>query len=144
MLDKLERQIGFENEHGAMYGQIYYLDFHGINLFFFGCRTAARHISLFELEKKRIQQEGKTVEIIHPRLKPARKPLLIEDNNCEYKTNYWAETGKECVYVTVYADSPLFKQAYEDGKEPMPGTYKAVWLKEEQEKGIANYYWDIN
>ena len=65
-----------ENEDGIEFGNIFYLSYYGINVFFYVCRTNQHSVAVFELAKKKVKidAEPEPVEIIDTRLIPARKP----------------------------------------------------------------------
>ena len=144
-LDDLTIQIGSENVDGALFGDVYYLNYHGINVFFYVCRTSMFKVCIFELSKKKIKYEGKTVDVLCDGLKPTKSPKVILDNNCCYKSDFWVSTTKDGA-IEIFIDSslPLYKQAIKEGVEfPETGPVYAYKLKEELENGILNYYWDI-
>lgn len=137
-----------DNVDGVMFGDIYYLNYYGINVFFYVCRIDHHRVAVFELAKKKakLPKTGECVEFIHPKLKPARSPLVVLENNCWTKSNFWVDTNKEKqLIIPVAFLSPLYNCALDLGIElPMSGEYCAVPLTKEQDEGtLFTFYWDV-
>lgn len=132
-----------DNRHDIIFGDIFYLNYYDINVFFQVCKTSYNQVAIYELEKKRIDVDK---EKVCP-YKRARKPLLIIKNNCYRKSTYWVDTDydddlNKIIYLNISMDSPLYKLAQE--KYLFPNLFvSAICLEDEQEKGLGNYYFEV-
>lgn len=145
-LDEYDKDIGIENLSGIMFGQVFYLNYYGINVFLYVCGQDSNRVRVFELAKSKIKnQEGELVEVIKPGLKPAKNPLIVTGRNGWTVSNFWLETGidKETgikvLYVPIRMYDPIYKKALELGVEyPDFGEIKAEYVKEPE-----RYYWEM-
>ncbi len=131
------------NDDGIEFGDCYYLNYYGINVLFYVCGLDKHRVRIYELAKKKRIIDGVSAEYLTPELKPTRSPLVVLENNCWTKSNYWARTNnKRQIEIPVKVSDPLYKKAVELGIEyPATGLCYAIWLEEEQKKGVANFYW---
>ena len=145
MIDELTLQIGSENLDEVLFGDLFYLNYYGVNVFFYVCRTSLYQVAIYEIKKKRIKYENQIVEIIDSDLKPSHKPLVVTENNCWTKSRFWVNTTHEKkLLIPININTPVYKEAIKQGTEfPETGYFEAVWLEEEQKKGVANYYWNV-
>lgn len=136
----LVRELGEDNEDGIIYGDIFYLCYYGINVFLKVCRTSPKQVAVYELAKKKLK--GNKEGII---LKPTKAPVLVADNNCPSKSNFWARTRTERGNIYIDVDVPynslLVKRAHDMGFPLVKLCVSAIHIKEEQENGVLNYYW---
>ena len=137
-------QIGTENVDGILFGDVFYLNYHGINIFLYVCRTSYFQVAVYELGTKKIKYENKQVEIIN-NMKPARKPLIVTEDNCWTKSRFWVDTTKDHeLIIPINSDTPAYKEAIKMGIEfPETGLFKAIWLETEQKEGLGRFYWDV-
>lgn len=145
-MDELDLEIGTENKNGIIFGDCFYLLYCGINVFFYVCKTNKDNACVYELAKKRIKYEGKTVEILCNNFRPTKNPVVVLDNNCYTKSEYWVPTTEDgCILIPVSAGDPLYEKAIEEmGVEfPPTGEFKAIPLTEERKNGLMCYYWDV-
>ena len=140
-LDDLEKNLCFDNNFGVSFGDIFFISRKGINVFFYVCRTTATQVCLFELAKKKIKVNGKTVNVLCPNLPPTRSPNVITKNNCWYKSNFWVDVkDEETILIPVTKDMPLYHKV----TPPILGYFEATKISEEEKNnGVLNYYWDI-
>ena len=149
MLDELILEIGSENKDGIIFGDCFYLNYYGINVFLYVCKTTSYQACVFELAKKRMRYNGKMVEVLSRNLKPTKAPLLVLENNCFSKSEYWLDTTSDnssdkCLLVPVHAYDPLYKKALDAGVEiPETGIFKAICLEKEREIGLGRFYWEV-
>ena len=150
-MTKEEREIlietGMTNKHGVCFGDFYYFNYYGINVFFRVCKTTDMQVCLYEIEKKKVTVVGESElkECIHYDVKPARHPLVITENNTSRNSQYWVFSCED-KSVSLYIDSsyPIYKLAKELGLNPEEGFLNAISLAGIQPNGVCNYYWDIN
>ena len=131
------------NDDGVNFGDLYYLNYYGINVFFYVCGLDKHKVRIYELAKKKRIIDGVSAECLTPGLRPTHTPLVVLENNCWTKSNFWASTNnKPQIEIPINAFDPLFKKALELGVEyPMTGFCYAIWMEEEQKNGVLNYYW---
>ena len=145
-MDDLELQIGIENKYGVEFGDYFYFWYYGINVIFFVCRTTSYKACLYELAKRKIKRGNKTVEALCDGLKPTKAPVIITENNCWSKSNFWVDIkDKEHIYIPINEQMPIYKKALKMNPDiilPL-GEFTAIKLSEEKENGILNYYWDL-
>ena len=145
-MDDLDYKAGLLNEYGIIFGDIFYLRYCGINVFFCVCKTTTTQCCIFELAKKRIKYKGKIVEVLYGEYKGAKKPLVVTEDNCYSKSNFWVDMKNENeIWIPITTDLPLYKCACEKAKDYIPklGEFEAVKLTEEKANGILNYYWEV-
>lgn len=144
-MEEIDLEIGTENENGIIFGDCFYLNYYGINVFFYVCKTNKDSACVYELAKKRVKYEGRTVEILCNNLVATKSPLVVLENNCYTKSNFWVSTTKDkCLIIPVEYLSPLYKKALEQGVEfPATGEFKALMLEEEKKKGFLRFYWEV-
>ena len=130
------------NVGGIEFGDIFYLNYYGINVFFYVCGLDHNRVRIYELAKKRKIINGVHAEFLTPKLSPTTSPLVVLKHNSWTKSEFWVETTKDGRLVIPVWDGPLVYQAIKIGNEiPVIGEFYAIHLKEEQEAGILNYYW---
>lgn len=142
----LIRQIGTENDYGICFGDIFYLRYCDINVFFYVCKTSSKQVCVYELEKKRIKNNGIIVEILDRKLKGSKKPLIITENNCSTKSDFWVDVkDKEHIWIPIYSELPIYSKAFEMAKDYIPtiGDFEAIKIVDENKIGILNYYWEV-
>jgi len=134
--------ISIENTSGVNFGDIYYLNYYGINVFFYVCGLDHSRVRIYELAKKRKIINGIHAEYLTPNLNPTTSPRIVLNNNCWTKSDFWVDTTKDGRLVIPVWDGPLVYNAIKLGNDiPMIGEFYAIHLKEEQENGILHYYW---
>ena len=136
-LDELDLSIGFENKNGVLYGEVYYLDYYGQNIFFAVSKSGTYQVCVYELAKKRIKKQGKEVEIICRGRKQSKKPLV-------FGTETWVETEEKSLLIPINIHTPVYRHVTSYVEFPATGTFKAICLEEEMRNGILNYYWECN
>ena len=142
--EDFDADYDIENVDGVEFGDIFYLNYYGINVFFYVCGTDHHRVRIFELAKKHITVNGIKAEAIAPKLSPTTSPKVVLSNNCWTKSNFWVDTNSDGqIYIPVN-DGPLVYKAISLGVEyPLTGEYRAYPLKKEKENGILNYYWEL-
>lgn len=140
-IDDVDLEIGFENEYGIIFGDIFYFYYQGINVFFYVCKTNSTQVCLYELAKKKIKYEGKTVNILCPGLKPTKSPNIITENNCCCKSQFWVNVKDENhIIIPIENDMPIYHKV----DYPYLGYFEATKIpNNEKQNGVLNYYWDI-
>ena len=132
-----------ENFDGVKFGDIYYLNYYGINVFFYVCGLDHHKVRIYELAKKRKVINGEHAEYLAPHLRATTSPKVVLQNNCWTKSEFWVETTKEGNLVIPVFDGPLIYTAIKLGIEfPITGYAYATSLKKEKEIGIFKYYWE--
>ena len=140
-LDNLERNICFENEYGIGYGDIFIMNYQGINVFFFVCRSLAEQVCVYELAKKKRRFGNLKVNKLCPGLKPTQSPNVITQNNCGYKSNFWVPIlDKDNIIIPITKEMPI---AYKTGCLYDTFCIATKIPEEEKANGVLNYYWDI-
>ena len=140
------RQYGTDNDYDIRFGDIFYLKYCGINVFFCVCKTSSAQCCIFELAKKTIKYEGKKVEVLCGEYKGSKKPLVVTEDNCYTKSRFWVYAkNKDVIWIPITSDLPLYKKACEQAKDFIPrlGDIPAIKLEEEKKNGILNYYWEV-
>ena len=131
-----------ENVDGIEFGDILYLNYYGINVFFYVCGVDHHQVRLFELAKKRLKMNGESIEVLAPGLKPTTVPKIVLENNCWTKSEYWARTTSDQKVEIPIWDGPLIYNAIKLGIEnPVPGYAYAILIDKEERKDIFKYYW---
>ena len=131
-----------ENFDGVSFGDIFYLNYYGINVFFYVCGLDHHRVRIFELAKTRKKINGLPSEYLTPGLKPTTSPKVVLSHNSWTKSEFWVETTKDGNLVIPVWDGPLIYKAISLGIEcPVPGPMYAMPLKQEQKAGIFKYYW---
>lgn len=139
-MDSLELQIGTENDYGIIFGDIFYLQFCHINVFFYVCKTTSKQVCIYELAKKKIKRHGRTVEVLCPGLKPTQSPNIITENNCCSKSTFWVDVKDENhIWIPITSNMPFSRKS----NVLFFGEKEAIKLTEEKEKGVLNYYWEV-
>lgn len=139
--DNITYSIGVSNDDDVLFGDIFYLSYCGINVFLKVCRTNKKAVCVYELSKRRLKGHRETISS-----RASKNPLLVMENNTWTKSNFWVETGidknnEKFIKIQMDTNSKLFKKVVELGYV-LPPVLIAYWMKEEQEKGIANFYWE--
>lgn len=139
--EDFDADYDIENVDGVKFGDIFYLNYYGINVFFYVCGTDHHRARIFELAKKRIKYEGKSVEVLTSKLAPTTSPKVVLEHNSWTKSNFWVDTNKEGqIYIPVN-DGPLLHKALKLGVEyPLTGEYRAIPLNN---NNILEYYWEL-
>lgn len=124
--------IDIENVDGVKFGDVFYLNYYNINVFFYVCRTGVDQVAIFELAKKKVLYNNEKVEVLAPGLKPARNPLVVIKNNCWTKSEFYVRTTKDKeLIIPVAFRSPLYLAAIELGNEfPTTGNFRAFLVKD--------------
>lgn len=131
-----------ENFDGIDFGDVAYLNYYGINLFFYVCGLDHHRVRIFELAKKRATIDNVKVEYLTKDLKPTTSPKIVLEHNSWTKSEYWAKTTKDGRIEINIEYGPLTYMAQKMGVEfPITGPMYAYVLKEEKKKGVANFYW---
>lgn len=140
-IDDVDLEIGFENDYEIIFGDIFYFCYQGINVFFYVCKTTTTQVCLYELAKKKIKYEGKTVNILCPGLKPTKSPNIITHNNCCCKSQFWVNVAdKNHIIIPIESDMPIYHKV----DFPCLGYFEATKIPdEEKSNGVLNYYWEI-
>ena len=131
-----------ENFDGVNFGDIFYLNYYGINVFFYVCGLDHHRVRIYELAKKRKIINGESAEYLAPYFKATTSPKVVLEHNCWTKSEFWVETTKDGRLVIPVWDGPLIYMAIALGyPAPTPGPVYAFPLKKEKEEGIFKYYW---
>ena len=140
------QECGVDNVHGVEYGDIYYLNYYGINVFFKVCKTEPKRVCVFELQKRRVHVEGQedVKEALGLNLWAAKDPLIVTKNNSEAKSKFWVNSDKDKV-IWFFIDNtyPIYELAYDLGLNPEFGFFGAESCASFQNNGICRYYWDM-
>lgn len=129
------------NDDGVNFGDIFYLNYHGINLFFFVCGLDKHRVRIYELAKKRVVVNGIHAETLTPKLAPTTCPKVVLMKNLWTKSETWVETTSDG-NILLPVTQILINMARRNGEQtPAMGSVLAYPLKEELEMGILNYYW---
>lgn len=142
--EDFDADYDIENVDGVKFGDIFYLDYYGINVFFYVCRTDHHQVAIFELAKKKVKldyvSEEEKVEIVDRRLVPARKPYIVTENNCWTKSEFFVKTTEEGhILIPIKYKSRIYNEALKLGEEfPITGEYRAVPLAD-----FAKYYYEL-
>ena len=137
-------KIDFENTHGYIIGDIFWLNYYDINIFLYVCKVDINKVLVYELQTKKIKNEkNKYIEIIKPGLKIIKKSLLRDKNETK---KFWVETKEDGLQVPIRYMCPIYKEIIDRGISLYPkfGIMKAVCLIEEKKNGIGNYYWETS
>lgn len=140
-LDDLERSQCLDNEYGIVFGDIFFLRYQDINVFFYVCGTTSSQVRLYELAKKKRRINGKTVNTLCCGLKPTQSPNIITENNCWHKSTFWVNIkDDEHIFIPIESNMPIYHKT----KYPYLGDFEAIKLTdEEKQNGVLNYYWEI-
>lgn len=129
------------NDDGVSFGDIFYLNYHGINLFFYVCGLDRHRVRIYELAKKRKVINGIHAEFLTPKLAPTTCPKVVLMKNLWTKSEMWVETTSDG-NIIIPVTQVLINMARRNGEPtPVMGNVLAYPLKEELEMGILNYYW---
>lgn len=135
-----------ENIHGVSFGDIFYLVYYGICIFFYVCCSDHHQVAIYELAKKRIKHPtlGKTIEMLTEDLKPTKSPYVVLENNCWTKSCFLVKTAEGGrIIIPVEAGSRLYNKAIQLGVEfPDTGEFYAEKL-DTKNKAPLEYYCDI-
>ena len=139
--EDFDADYDIENVDGVKFGDIFYLNYYGINVFFYVCGTDHHRVRIFELAKKRGMINGIHAEYLAPGLKPTTAPKVVLSHNSWTKSEFWVNTNEEGqIYIPVN-DGPLLHKALKLGVEyPLTGEYRAIPLKY---NNILEYYWEL-
>ena len=108
------------NDFGVFLGDIYVLNYYGILVFFYVCKTTERTVFLVELETK----PYKNGLILTETLKASKKPLIIVNNNTYTKTTYEVMPTKELFLpIQITTDLPIYEKALECTDYPLTGVF---------------------
>ena len=140
--EDFDADYDIENVSGVKFGDIFYLNYYGINVFFYVCGLDHNRVRIYELAKKRTIVDGIHAEYLTRDLKPTTSPRIVLNNNCWTKSDFWVDTTKDGRLIIPVWDGPLVYQAIKLGNGlPAIGEFYACHLKKEQEDGVSNYYW---
>ncbi len=136
-------KVEFENVNGFIVGDIFWLNYYDLNIFLYVCKADINKVLVYELQTQKIKKGKKYIEIIKPGLKMAKKSLLRDISEDK---KFWVDTEPKAILVPVRYMCPIYKTVIESGINSFPkmGLVKAIYLKEEKENGISNYYWEVS
>ena len=141
--EEFDADISIDNVHGALFGDIYYLNYYGINVFFYVCGTDTHRVRVYEMAKKKRVINGESAEYLTPKFRPASSPYFVLKHNSWTKSEYWLKTTTEnrmIVPIDIY--SPIYKKALSLGIEyPITGYAFATKIEKETRRHILDYYW---
>ena len=142
--DGFDADFCIDNVDGAMFGDIYYLNYYGINVFFYVCGTDTHRVRVYELAKKRGKINGESAECLTLNFRPTKAPYFVYKHNCWTKSEFWLETTTENrIIVPIDMFSPIHKKVLDLGIDfPITGYAYAVKIEKEQRKNILSYYWE--
>lgn len=120
------------NQDGVNLGDIFWVRYRKINVFFMVAKTKRHSVALFELEtsfKEFIGEENMPYESFVENFKPRKRPYIITGNNCWTKTEFWVKTDKDGnVHIPTLPESPLCKLDEARGRAPIIATAKCQKL----------------
>ena len=125
-------------------GDIFWLEYHGINVFFEVGRVGADFACVYELRTKCIKKDGKVFDAICLGRKGTKYPLFVPaDENTWTKTNYVVETTtlSDAPFLVIYVDfgSKIYNLAKSYGiLRPATGRLYAEKLDEDIYNFIFN------
>ena len=142
--DDFDIDYDIGNYDGVDFGDIFYLNYYGINVFFYVCGLDHHQVRIYELAKKRSTINGVHAEYLTPDLKPTRSPKVVLEHNSWTKSEFWVKTDSQGnLIIPLGSNSPLVKEAYKLGVYLPASEYAyAFSLKEQQKEGILKYYWE--
>lgn len=129
------------NEDGVEFGDVFYLNYYGINVFFYVCGLDHHRVRVYELAKKRAVIDGAHVEYLTHNLRPTTCPKVVLLKNCWTQSEFWVKTTPDKKLEFWIGAGPLYFKAQSLGHYPVPGYVYAQLCEEEQEAGIVNFYW---
>lgn len=145
-IDDFDPYIDIENYDGVKFGDIFYLVYYDIYVFFYVCCSDHHQVAIFELAKRRIKHPtlGKSVEMLTDDLKPTKSPYIVLENNCWTKSSFLVKTTKEGkLIIPVEVGSRLYNKAIQLGVEyPVTGEFYAEKL-DTNTRTVLDYYCDI-
>lgn len=137
--EDFDADYDIENVDGVKFGDVFHLDYYGINVFFYVCGTDHHRVRIFELAKKRGVINGIHAEYLAPGLKPTTAPKVVLSHNSWTKSEFWVETNKEGQLCIPINDGPLLRKALKlDVEYPLTGEYRAYPVAE-----ATKYYWEV-
>lgn len=142
--DDFDADYDVGNVDGVRFGDIFYLNYYGINVFFYVCGLDTHRVRVFELAKKRKKINGESAEYLAPHLKPTSAPYFVLEHNCWTKSEHWFETTTEDrMIVPIDMYSPIHKKVLDLGIDfPITGYAYAIKLDKEQRANVLTYYWE--
>ena len=131
------------NADGVEFGDIFYLNYYGVNVFFYVCGLDRHRVRVYELAKKRSVIDGVSAEYLTPDFKPTSAPKVVLTHNSWTKSEYWVKTTPDGRLEFYIGFGPLMCKAMKVSEQyPVSGYVYAFSLKKEQEVGILKYYWE--
>lgn len=127
------------NDLGVFLGDIFLLNYCGINVFFRVCKTYKNSVCLYEIKTKEINCEGKKCIALSKKLVANKEPFIIDKKyNTQTKSNYEVypiptpyEDGGVVIPIEITPSCPLFLEALKNENEyPMIGTAYAYKIKD--------------
>lgn len=138
------RQVGTDNDYGISFGDLFYLRYCGLNIVFYVCKTTSTQVCLFELAKKKIKYQGRTVEVLCRGLPGTQSPLIVTEDNCYSKSHFWVDVkDEEHIWIPINKDMPICERARKKGYIPKVGEFEAYKMTEEKKNGVLNYYMEL-
>lgn len=140
--DEYEINMGLENKDDVWWGDVFWLRYHDINVFFAVSFTDTHKVAIYELAKRKFKSGDEVYEEIINQYQPTRSPYVVLKNNCSLKTNHWVETetkylempdGKlmdvKTLKIIIKPYDRLYKKAQEKGIDfPDTGTFSAIYV----------------
>ena len=135
--DDFNPATDLENELGIEFGNVFYLEYYGINVFLCVCRVGPHQVAVYEVKKRKIKKR----EYIDSKLDSARNPLIIKERNGWTISDFWVDTilkdGQKTIAIPISSSSPIYEKTIKKGIEfPDTGEFYAVLLDS------INYYWE--
>lgn len=127
------------NIHGIIIGDIFQINYYGINVFFMVAKTETEKVYIVELGTKSVKINGEEHDVALGRLKYAKNPYIVKENNNITNTRYAVcpieEKGDVYLPIDIPYESKLYKDAKKVNDYIMWGTVYAY--KVEQFYGIG-------
>lgn len=140
--DGFDADFCIDNEDGVHFGDVFYLCYYGINVFFYVCGLDRHRVRIYELAKKRGKLNGETIEYLTPTLRATTSPKIVLEHNTWTKSEFWVNTSSDGKLIIPVWDGPLVYGAIKLGHDtPIIGDMYAIPLKKEKKEGITTFYW---
>lgn len=102
------------NKHDIEIGDVFYLHYYGINLFFRVGATDVDGVYIYELATKKDIINDMLVDILVRGLKPSRRPWIVPQRynswtHADYFTKSGVDSDGKYIVVTISYGSPLHK-----------------------------------
>ena len=135
-----------DNKDDIITGDVFWLNYYGINIFLGVSKTMYDQVAVFEIKKYKYWEQGLDdyADVINDKFRYETNPLLVTGKNNFMKTEFWVDTdfGKvtNCAVLKIWVgdDSKLFKKAQElnPGVDIVPGYKYAIEVKD-----VYSHYW---